>query len=207
VGLTVTAVPPDFSISASPASQSVVAGSGTSYTVSTAVTAGSAGTVSLSVSGLPTGASASFNPTSVTAGGSSTLTVTTAATTAPGTYTLTVTGVEGGATHATTVGLTVTAPPDFTLAASPNRQTVSQNASTSYAISTGGAGTISLSVSGLPAGATASFNPASVTAGGGSTLTVTTAGTTPVGMSTLTITGVAGAARHSVTVNLKVSRH
>ena len=50
---------------------------GPSSTVSTAVTSGSAQAVGLSAAGLPSGATASFSPTSVTAGGSSTLTLAT----------------------------------------------------------------------------------------------------------------------------------
>src|SRR5205807_4580815 len=58
----------------------------------------------------PSGATASFNPSSVAAGASSTMTVYVGATTAPGTYTLTIQGTEtGGGTHSTTVALTVTA--------------------------------------------------------------------------------------------------
>jgi hypothetical protein len=98
----------DFSISASPASRSIAAGGSTTFTVATAVTAGSAQTVSLSASGLPSGASASFSPASVTAGGSSTLSITTTAATAGGTYTVTITGAGSAATHATTVSLTIT---------------------------------------------------------------------------------------------------
>jgi hypothetical protein len=98
----------DFSISANPSSLSIAQGASGNSTVSTAVTSGSAQTVSLSVSGLPSGASASFNPTSVTAGGSSTWTVNTGSA-APGTYTLTVTGTGASATHSTAVTLTVTA--------------------------------------------------------------------------------------------------
>jgi hypothetical protein len=101
--------PNDFSISASPSTLTLTQGgpSGTS-TISTAVTSGSAQTVNLSVSGVPSGATASLNPTSVTAGGSSTLTVN-AGTAAAGTYTLTITGTGTSATHSTTVSLTVTA--------------------------------------------------------------------------------------------------
>jgi hypothetical protein len=98
----------DFSISASPASLSLVQNTSGTSTISTAVTAGSAGTVSLAVSGVPAGATASVNPTSVTAGGSSTLTVN-AGTAAAGSYTITVTGTEGTVSHATTVALAVTA--------------------------------------------------------------------------------------------------
>src|SRR5207302_973481 len=101
--------PPDFSISANPTSVSVVQGSSGTSTISTAVVSPPAQTVGLSASGLPAGASASFNPTSVTAGGSSTLTLMTAATTPTGTYPITVTGTAGSVTHSTTVNLTITA--------------------------------------------------------------------------------------------------
>src|SRR2546430_9191113 len=43
-----------------------------SISISTALTSGTAGTVSLAVSGVPSGASASLNPGSVTAGNSAT---------------------------------------------------------------------------------------------------------------------------------------
>ncbi len=61
--------------------------------------------VTLSVSGLPSGATGSFNPNPATA--SSTLSVTTSPITLPGTYTLTITGVSGTLTHTTTVSLVV----------------------------------------------------------------------------------------------------
>ncbi|TMK98253.1 MAG: hypothetical protein E6G34_11415 [Actinobacteria bacterium] len=98
----------DFSISASPTSLTLAQRASGSSTISTAVISGSAQTVNLSVSGTPSGATASLNPTSVTAGGSSTLEVN-AGTAAAGTYTLTITGTGASATHSTTVGLTVTA--------------------------------------------------------------------------------------------------
>src|SRR5205814_1958170 len=58
----------DFSISASPTSLSLVQGASGPISISTALTSGTAGTVSLAVSDVPSGASASFNPGSVTAG-------------------------------------------------------------------------------------------------------------------------------------------
>jgi len=98
----------DFSVAVSPASSSVAAGSSASTTVSTAVTSGSAQTVSLSASGLPSGATASFSPSSVTAGNASTLTVATSSSTPAGTYNITVTGTGASATHTATYVLTVT---------------------------------------------------------------------------------------------------
>ena len=105
------AVTPDFTISASPASQSVVQGGSTSYTATITSVNSFASATTLSVSGLPTGASGSFSPNPVTppanGSSSSTLTVTTAATTPTGTYTLTLTGTSGALSHSTTVTLTV----------------------------------------------------------------------------------------------------
>jgi subtilase family serine protease len=98
----------DFSISATPASQTVAAGSSTTFNIATAITSGRAQSVSLSVSGLPTGATGSFSPASVTAGGSSTLTVSTTSSATAGTFTVTITGTGSAATHTTTVSLTVT---------------------------------------------------------------------------------------------------
>src|SRR5437588_5845109 len=119
----------DFSISASPTSLSLVQGTSGSISISTAVTSGTAGTVSLAVSGVPSGASAALNPGSVTAGGSATLNVS-AGSAAAGTYTLTVTGTEGSVTHPTTVQLTVTAPsPNFTISASPGSLSLVQGTS------------------------------------------------------------------------------
>ncbi len=96
----------DFSMSLNPASGSVQAGQSVTSTVGTQTTSGSAQTVNLSATGLPSGATASFSPTSVTSGNSSTLTVATAASTPNGTYQITVTGT-GSTSHSVTFTLTV----------------------------------------------------------------------------------------------------
>jgi hypothetical protein len=98
----------DFTLNASPTSGTVTAGSSTTSTVSTAVASGSAEAVALSASGLPTGATAAFSPTSVTAGGSSTLTIATTTSTPAGSYPVTITGTAASATHTTAYTLTVT---------------------------------------------------------------------------------------------------
>ena len=98
----------DFGISASPTSGSVQAGQSTSTTVTTTVTTGSAETISLSATGLPTGATATFNPTTLNGAGSSTLTIATTASTPSGTYQVGVTGSDTDATHSATFALTVT---------------------------------------------------------------------------------------------------
>jgi hypothetical protein len=101
---------PDFTISA-PSNLSVTAGSAVSGTVTTTVSGGFNAAVSLVASGLPTGATSSFSPTSIAApgAGSSTLTISAGSTTAPGNYTVTVQGSGGGVTHTTNIALTVNA--------------------------------------------------------------------------------------------------
>jgi hypothetical protein len=97
----------DFSLSTAPASGTVTQGNATTTTVSTAITSGAAQTVSLSASGLPSGATSAFNPASVTSGGSSTLTISTSTSTPAGTYPITITGTGTSATHTTTFSLNV----------------------------------------------------------------------------------------------------
>jgi hypothetical protein len=112
--LTHTAIPAssNFSLTASPGSQTVTAGSSASYTATVAPSNGFTGTVTLSASGLPSGATASFSPTSISGGtGSSTLTVTTTSSTPAGTSTLTITGTSGTLTQTASVSLTVTPAP------------------------------------------------------------------------------------------------
>ena len=97
----------DFSISAAPASNTMPRGGNTSYTVTITPATGFAGTVDLTVSGLPKFANGKFNPPSITASGTSTLTVSSNRNVAPGTYPLTITGTGGGRTHSATVTLIV----------------------------------------------------------------------------------------------------
>jgi hypothetical protein len=87
-----------------------VAGNSGTTSINTAIVSGSAESISLGASGLPSGVTAGFNPASVNTGGASTLTFTVGSGTAPGTYPVTVTGTAASATHSTSVSLTVSAP-------------------------------------------------------------------------------------------------
>ena len=64
---------PDFTIAASPSAQASSAGSTTNYTITITANGGFSGAVALSVTGLPTGATATFTPASVTGSGTSTM--------------------------------------------------------------------------------------------------------------------------------------
>src|SRR6185369_11617483 len=104
----------DFSIAAAPASQSVIQGNGATYTVNLTAINGFGSSIDLTLTGLPAGATAVFNPSSTTPGNPATLTITTSASTPGGTNTLTITGTSGALVHSTTVSLVVLPPPNFT---------------------------------------------------------------------------------------------
>ncbi|HEX4919342.1 MAG TPA: galactose oxidase-like domain-containing protein, partial [Candidatus Bathyarchaeia archaeon] len=199
----------DFSVSATPSSQTVTQGNGTSYTVNVAPSGGFAGTVGLSVSGLPQGATATFNPTSITTSGSSTLSVSTLSSTPPGSYPLTITATSGALTHTATVTLVVNGAGSFTLSVAPTSQTVSRGSSTQYAVTIsaqgGFSGTVNLSLSGLPPRTTSSFNPSSVVGSGSSTLKVTANKPARIGTYTFTIKGTSGSVVQSANVTLIIN--
>jgi len=103
---------PFFTVSAIPASQTVNQGGvANSYAVTVGFSNLFANAVSLTVSGLPAGASASFSPPSLTSSGTSTLTVMASNTTAQGSYPLTITGTAGSLATNTLVTLVVGGPP------------------------------------------------------------------------------------------------
>jgi rhamnogalacturonan endolyase len=204
------AATPDFSVSATPSSQIVAPGASAPYTVTVTPSAGFTGTVTFSVSGLPSGATAAFNPTSVTTSGSTTMTVATSASTPAGSYPLTVTATSGALVHTAGVTLVVQAAGggDFSVAATPASLTIASGDPANYTVTTtatgGFAGTITFAVTGVPPGMTASFSPATVVGSGSTTLSLT--GDNPTaGTYTLTITGTNGSVTRSTTVTITIS--
>jgi hypothetical protein len=104
--VTVTSLPGDFSLSVSPTAQSVRRGNTATYTVTITPANGFSGSVTLSLSGQPSGSTVTFTPNPAT--GTSTLTIRTQSTTSRRTYSLTIKGVSGSLSHTTSVSLTVT---------------------------------------------------------------------------------------------------
>ncbi|MBZ5595101.1 MAG: hypothetical protein LAP39_22890 [Acidobacteriia bacterium] len=199
----------DFTVSASPGSQTVAQGGQTTYTVTIGALNGFSGAVSLSATGLPSGVSATFNPASITGSGSSTLTLTASSTAATGTVTLLITGASGSLSHTASATLTVTAigpAPDFTISAAPASQSVTRGNSTTYTVTVtplnSFTGTVSLSASSVPSRTRASFNPSSITASGTSTLTVSTGTRAARGTYKLNIRGASGSLNRATTVTL-----
>ena len=90
---------------------------------------------------------------------------------------------------------------------SPATRSVQAGTSAVYTVITNGQGTLNLAATGLPAGATATFSPATVTAGQSSTLTVSTTSSTPVGTFSFTLQGTDSATqeRRSASAQLGVT--
>jgi hypothetical protein len=205
--VTINSPNPDFTLSSSAPTLSVVQGSSNTDTIKVSDTDGFTGAVTLAATGLPSGVTAAFaaNPTT----NSSVLTLTASSTaTAGGPVTVTINGTSGALAASTMIALTVAPPPDFTLSASSASVTVAQGAHGTSTISVadvnGFAGAVALSASGLPSGVTAAFatNPAT----NSSVLTLTASSTaTTGGPVTVTINGTSGALAASTTIALTVA--
>jgi subtilase family serine protease len=204
------ATSPTFSLSAT--SVSILQGSSGSSTVTSTVADGFDSAVALTVSGLPTGVTGTFSPTSITGSGASTLSLTVASTTTAGTYTITVTGTSPTLTQTTTFTLTVTAPvtAGFSVSVSPASGSLDEGQSgyvTVTVTATGGFDSaVKLTSSGEPTGVTGTYSPTSITGSGTSKLTFKVARTAKTGTSTITITGTSGTTVHTSTFALTVAK-
>jgi len=196
----------NFSLSATPSANSVLPGAGTSYTATVTPSNGFTGVVGFGVLGLPSGATASFTPTSVTGSGSTTMAVSTSTSTPPGTYTLTINATSGPITRSANVTLVVAG--DFSLAVSPTSRTVSKAGNATYAVSVvpgaGFTGSVTLSVGTLPRNVTARFSQNPIAASGTSTLTLDTKKNVVRGTYSVTVTGTNNGQVRSVPITLTV---
>ncbi len=195
VKLTVTP-PPDFTIEAEPDTQEVQATFSVDFDVILTSLYGFASPCTLTVAGLPGNASADFNPNLVLPSDSSVMSVNTARETPPGTYQVTVTSTEqtgDQVQHSTQVVLIVTPPPDFTVEVVPDSQEVQAGNSVDFDVTLtslyGFASACTLTVSGLPADASGTFDPDLVTPTGTSDLQIGTTVSTPPGVYTITVIG------------------
>jgi hypothetical protein len=200
MALTVTAAP-GFTISATPANVSLATGGSSTSKIAVSPLNGFTGPVSLAASGLPSGVTASFSAVSA---GSSTLTLHASSSVAAAASSITVTGTSGSLQSTATIHLTVGASTAFTIAPASAGLSVPQNGSGASTITLtpegSFSGTVAFSVTGLPAGVTATFSPASLsvaTVARTTTLTLHAAGSAALGTSNVTVTGSSGAATSS----------
>ena len=193
-----------FQLSASPSSLTINPGASAATTITVHDIGGFTGNVSLAVSGVPSGVTASFasNPTT----GTSVLTLTVSSSAIRGSYLVTITGTSGTVTATTTLALAVNAP-GFSI--SPLSGTMYMNSGTSSTATivvtdyAGFAGNVSLAVtSGLPSGIVASWagNPTSASG----VLTLTASNSTAPGVAMVTITGTSGALTATTTLPLTI---
>jgi hypothetical protein len=212
----------DFSLSVMPASVSLPS-NGTPSTVSVLATAinGFSGSVSVAISGLPSGVTAKPSSLTLTPGTAVSLSLA-AATGTPaesGTVTLTGTSIASttvslALTHSITLAVSVVAPPpaqaDFSLAVTPQSLSLTVGAAgqpvqLSATALDGFSGTVSVAVSGLPAGVTASPASLTLTPGTPQSVTLAAGNNAQPGSANVVFTGTSGTLSHTATLALTVA--
>jgi len=207
-----TAPPPSFAITASASSASLAQGGTAMANVAVNGANGFNSAVTLSTSGLPSGVTASFSPSSLAAPGSgaSVLILRATSSATVGNRPITITATGGGLTKSVTLALAVTVPPNFTLSESPTSATVARGSSTTFGFTlsetAGFSAPVTLTVNGMPAGVTVSFSPVSSPAPGVYNLTIklAAASNAKVGSATLTLSAAGAGITHSTTFALTV---
>jgi len=206
----------DFGGTITPTIRNIAQGHTAQYAIAITPTGGFNAPVTLSVSGLPAGTTASFNQNPIPNGsGQVVLTATTTGSTpSPSVTTATITAISGIITHSHTIYLGV----------APKAENISGTITPSNSLSAAAGGTakyalnlstsnnasqsaMTLSVDGVPTGATGTFVPATIATGTGtSTLQVTApAGALTPGTYNLTITMTVDGAVAQQTVTLNVT--
>lgn len=210
-----TNIKSDYTLSATPTAQTIQSGDDASYTVSVSPLSGFSGTVTLSASKLPVGATAcwtsSCNPTaSINTSGSVALLVKNAPASTKGAYILTVNGIAGSIKHSVDLSLTVNQPATYAMSLDPSFFTVEPGAAAEFSVvidRTGGfSGTVNLSASGLPKNATGTFSDAAVSSSDPDpTLTIQTDAKTSAGSYTVTVTGTSTQPTQAAQTTLQVA--
>ena len=207
--------PPSFTLSANTKSVAVVQGASSNVNLSLAAKYGFNASVGLTVSGLGSGVTASFSTATLPLSGSGTsiLTINAASAAPLGNSTVTIAASGGGMTVNLPITVTVNPPPSFSLKDSVTTGKLAQGSSLSLTVTITGMGgfssSVALSISGLPAGVTASFSPSALSGAGthNSTLKLTAASSATLGAAPLTITASGGGIVNTASLNLTVAAH
>ncbi len=208
--LTTTGV--DFALTESASSGSAQTGSTEKFTVSVTESGSGKGAVALTAKSA-SGVTVSISPASIVPGTAATVSVSVGSTAVAGLQTVTVTGTDATGVQAVNYALTVSNPPTLALNSSATAVTLVQGAGgpVSFMVATGGSftGNVSMSLSGLPSGVTATWsaNPLSPASGSApATLTLAVGASTVVGSSTLTVTASGDGLTATTKVTLQVTQ-
>ncbi len=184
----------DFTLPTTLPAVAIPQGRSATQTIRVTRTGNFGGAIDFSVTGLPTGVTARFDPvrTAATAtANTSTLTLTVGDAVAVQRHTLRVVATSGRIRREATLEVNVQVRPDFSMATAPAALTVRQGASGTVTVNLvrnatfGAAVPVALTLEGAPAGVTGTFSPASVTA---ATSTLTLSATTAAAPGTYTLT-------------------
>ncbi len=188
------AIPPTFTLTASPGLADVSPGSVAIFTISAHPSGGFSGAINLTLSS--PGASGAgitmiLNTTTIGPNGQALLTVTTALATPAGNYVISIIGKSGALVYTTNVTLRVTVEPSYTLSITPTTITSHPGGYANYSIAVTGmngySATVSLSAS-VPLGSTATIAPQSVVPNATALLVVHVVATAP-GTYPINVTG------------------
>jgi len=204
ISLTVTPAP-SYTLSAAPGALSVAQGSQGKNTITITPLNGFAGSVALSAAGLPTGVTASFSRNPATS--TSVLTLDAKSSATEGKFTITVKGISGSLSATTTIALTVTPMPTFTLSIAPQPVIIAQGATGMTTVAVvpvnGFDQDVTLIAFAVPTGVTASFSPNPTTTS--STLTLDVSSSAETGVSSVAVTGTSGGLSQTITFVLRIA--
>lgn len=208
-----TNAPGNYTLSATPASISLAPGGSATLSVLATATGSFADTVNIAVTGLPAGITASPSTLVLTPGMAQTLTLEASSSAVAGSATIMLTGRSGTLIHTVATPLTVTAPiapPNFSLSIAPSSLSITVGGAASAISVTataanGFSGTVTVALTGLPQGVTASPATLSLTPGKAQNINLAAGVASAVGGSTLTFTGTSGALTHTATLKLSVT--
>jgi uncharacterized membrane protein len=207
--LTVTVKPPpSFTLRAAAPALSVLVGAQASTQITSTAINGFSSTAALSGGTLPAGVLVAFAPPAIPGvNGKSTVNVETTSSAVPGSYTIPVNATGGGVTASVNITLNVG---QLVVTPASAAITVKHGGNVSVSVDTSVTGTysssVTLSVTGLPKGVTASFSPATISnaAAGASTLKLTAASSATIGAATITIKAVSDGLTQTVPLSLTV---
>lgn len=203
----------DFALAGPGSVTSLTAGETAQVSISADALNGFSGQVSAILSGLPAGVAASPSTFTLVPGTAQTVALTAASTVAAGSATLLVTGTSGSLTHDLEVPLALAAavPADFSLTLSPNPASISvpiggSGQATVTANALGAFNSpVSMTVSGVPAGVTATPSAFTLTPGSSQTVVFQASSNAVAGQSSVTFQGSAEALSHSASLSLSVT--